>query len=196
MASLAISLSRSLRQLGRRTATNKLRSPRFVVGADIGRAQDYSAIALVEPTGQELQLRHLERLPLGLPYAEITARLDALVQTLPDPVDLVINATDIDRPVLDMLRAAGLDPVAVTIAGTRAISLNDDGWRVPQRSLVRALVTAFQDGRHRVAPRLPSASVLLHEVQALRRQISGRVQNGYTGTGEHTDLVVATALAC
>ena len=50
---------------------------------------------------------------------------------------------------------------------------------------------AFQDGRLRVAPRLPSAGVLLHEVRALRRQISGRVQNGYTGTGEHTDLVVA-----
>ena len=39
------------------------------VGADIGQAQDPSAIAVVQEVGQELHLRHLERVPLGTAYA-------------------------------------------------------------------------------------------------------------------------------
>ena len=123
-------------------------------------------------------------------------RIVALVRALPGEADLVIDATGVGRPVLDMLRAAGLEPVAVTITGGRSASFDGGTWRVPKRMLVGALATAFEAGRLKVARSLPSAGALLAELQAFRRQISRRGHDSYAGAGVHDDLVIATALAC
>ena len=154
------------------------------------------AIAELVDGGDLLHLRHLERLPLGLPYPEAVEQIGALVRALLGEADLVIDATGVGRPVLDMLRAAGLEPVAVTITGGRSASFDGGTWRVPKRMLVRALATAFEAGRLKVARSLPSAGALLAELQAFRRQISQRGHDSYAGAGEHDDLVIATALAC
>ena len=122
-------------------------------------------------------------------------RIVALVRALPGEADLVIDATGVGRPVLDMLRAAGLEPVAVTITGGRSASFDGGTWRVPKRMLVRALVTAFEAGRLKVARGLPSAGALLRELRAFRRRISEHGHDSYNRAGEHDDLVVATALA-
>ena len=40
---------------------------RYVVGADIGQAHDPTALAVGELQAPEIHLRHLARLPLGMP---------------------------------------------------------------------------------------------------------------------------------
>ena len=107
----------------------------------------------------------------------------------------MIDATGVGRPVLDMMRAAGLDPVAVSITGGRSASFDGDTWRVPKRMLVRALAAALEAGRLKVARDLPLAGALLAELRAFRRQISKRGHDSYAGAGAHDDLVIAAALA-
>ncbi len=96
---------------------------------------------------------------------------------------------------LDMLRAAGLGPVAVNITGGRSVSFNGDLWRVPKRILVRALVTAFVGGRLKVARGLCHAKVRTRGLQAFERQVNARGHDAYNGIGEHDDLVIAVVLA-
>ena len=133
----------------------------FIVGADIGQAQDPTALAVVETAsdGDVARIRHLERLPLGTPYPAVTRRIGQLTMALPD-ADLVVDATGVGRPVVDQLRAAGLDPIAVTITAGKAATFDCGMWRVPKRELVRALVVAFEGGRLKVAAGLRHAEAL------------------------------------
>ena len=97
--------------------------------------------------------------------------------------------------MLDVLRAAGLDPVAVSITGGRAVTFDGDIWRVPKRVLVRALVAALEGEQLKVARGLSHTEALTHELQAFERRINARGHDAYNGVGEHDDLVIAVALA-
>ncbi len=49
----------------------------FILGLDLGQAQDYTALGILERDGsskgdREYQLRHLDRFPLGTSYPAIT----------------------------------------------------------------------------------------------------------------------------
>ena len=169
--------------------------PLFVAGVDLGQAEDPTAEAVIELAASALHLRHLQRLPLGMPYPEVAAQIGATMKALPAAGELVVDATGVGRPVLDMLRAAGLDPVAVSITGGRAVTFDGDIWRVPKRILVRSLVTAFEGERLKVARGLRYAAALMGELQAFERRINVRGHDAYNGVGEHDDLVIATALA-
>ena len=168
---------------------------RYIAGADIGQAHDPTALAVGELVEGEFHLRHLERLPLGMPYPEVATRIGAMMQALPGPGTLVVDATGVGRPVLDMLRGAGLDPVAVSITGGRAITFSDGMWKVPKRSLIRPLVAAFESERLKVARGLRYAKALTRELQAFERRVNARGHDAYNGIGEYDDLVIATALA-
>ncbi len=53
-------------------------------------------------------------------YPRVVMHISGLVSKLPGAA-LVVDATGVGRPVVDQLRAAGLDPIAVTItAGQEA----------------------------------------------------------------------------
>ncbi len=71
----------------------------------------------------------------------------------------------------------------------------DGAWRVPKALLVHGLVTAFENGRLKVADGLPGAEVLVRELQAFKRKVTPHRRTTFEGAGEHDELVVATALA-
>jgi hypothetical protein len=50
------------------------------VGLDLGQSADFTALAVVEDTGDELHLRHLERYPLRTPYPEIADKVARLMR--------------------------------------------------------------------------------------------------------------------
>ena len=168
--------------------------PRLVVGADIGQVHDPTALAVIE-TADKIQVRHLERLPLGTPYPIVVNKIAALVGSLPG-ADLVVDATGVGRPVVDQLRAAGLDPIAVTITAGKEATFKDGFWRVPKLELVRALAAAFEDDRLKISSGLRYAVALVGELQAFQRQVTGAGRDAYGAKAKaHDDLVVAVALA-
>src|SRR5438874_2207334 len=115
----------------------------FYVGLDLGKRLDYSAVAVVERAewvvkefdylhwmdrGQlqrgKLVVRFLERIQLGTPYTEVVERVVKIIERLRDRHgkgayrQLVVDATGVGMPVVDMLRAAEPDceltPVLIT----------------------------------------------------------------------------------
>ena len=67
-------------------------------------------------------------------------------------------------------------------------------WRVPKVVLVRALVTALEDGRVKMPRSLPAVGVLLKELEAFKVGITPHAHASFGGAGEHDDLVLAAAL--
>ena len=170
--------------------------PDFVVGVDLGQAQDPTAAVVAELAERDLHVRHLERLPLRTPYPDVVKRIAALMKALPGPGTLVVDATGVGRPVIDLLRDAKLAPVAVTFTSGKAATFDDDAWHVPKRDLVRALLVAVEGGRFKVARLLPLAATLKRELRAFRRRITPRRNDTFNGAGVHDDLLIAAALVC
>ena len=87
----------------------------YIIGVDLGQCHDYTAIAVLERAelkGEwdavafawkkliELQLRHLERMPLGTPYPDIVGKVREIARhpDLRDRCHLVVDATGVGRP--------------------------------------------------------------------------------------------------
>lgn len=199
----------------------------FYVGLDLGQQNDYTAVAivervvsyqwdeggwtpnsgLVEPRRVDkpplYRVRHLERLRLRTPYPDVVERTNELIAVLAkrEPNSqrrLIVDHTGVGVAVVDMLRDAGLEPVAVTITGGNSVTHSSDVWRVPKRDLVSVLLVLLQAERLRVASRLKEAEILVKELLNFRVKISDSGHDSYEHWREsgHDDLVLATALGC
>jgi hypothetical protein len=186
----------------------------FTLGVDLGQSADPTALCLVErevewrvdmhrcdehrPGPPRYLVRHLERLPLGLSYvaqAEHVRRLMA-AEPLGGRVELVADKTGVGAPVVDLLREAGLRPIAVQItAGSDEAGRGDD-WRVSKLLLVSKLQALLHGGALKVARSLPLAAELAQELGHFRVSYHA---TGYMGfgarAGAHDDLVLGLALA-
>ncbi len=177
----------------------------YFVGLDLGQAQDYTAITVLEKPEKkgeqpEYHVRHLERLPLGTPYPSIVEYVAKLIQTpqLKGKTHLIVDATGIGAPVVDMFKNAGLSPIAITITGGGSVTGSDsEGYHVPKRDLVGILQVLFQSGRLKVAEALPMAKVLIEELLNFKVKIN--IQTAHDSyeawrEGTHDDLVLSVAL--
>jgi hypothetical protein len=198
----------------------------FFVGLDLGQAKDYTAISVIErlqparhpaPEGishgpqidpaekVRFECRHLERVPLGTLYPAIVDKMGTMMDApqIKGKSQLVVDATGVGRPVVDMLCAAGLDPVAVLITGGDAVSYDGIFTRVPKRELVSILQVMMQD---KITPDLtrlafgadiPYIETLTAEMMAFQAKINTHAHDSYGAwrEGAHDDLVLAVALA-
>jgi hypothetical protein len=179
----------------------------FFVGLDLGQAQDFTALAVLERPlveGSEessYALRHLVRWPLGTPYTTIVPAVARLVAAAPlCGSDLVADQTGVGRALVDMLRAALVSRVVpVTITGGHAVSMTPDGsFHVPKKELVTSLQVLLQGRRLQIARSLPQARTLTRELQNFQVRITAAANEtfGVWREGQHDDLVLAVALAC
>jgi hypothetical protein len=114
------------------------------------------------------------------------------------PSQLVVDATGVGAPVVDMFKRAKVRPIAVTITwGFEVTRVSGREFRVPKRDLVSTLRLLLDDGRLHIAESLPDSSVLVDELLNFRLKISRGGHDTYEPwrEGEHDDLVLATALA-
>jgi len=196
--------------------------PEYLIGVDLGQANDYTAIAVLErqadpatPRQDTYQVRHLDRLPLGTPYPEQVQTVGTIVQRIqetqteaarrtfyPDPPlkpRLIVDQTGVGRPVVDMLRHAKHQPLyAVTIHGGDTTTRDGYEIRVPKRELVSVLQVLLQTRRLTVASALTHAQTLTREMLAFKVTISAAGHDTYGNDwreNPHDDLVLAVALA-
>src|ERR1700734_707888 len=103
-----------------------LGSTPYFVGLDLGQRQDHSALAVVERDevvldemdfaryeqrrARRFRMRFLERLRLGTPYPDVVERVREVAQrrALAGRCTVVMDATGVGAPVLDLLRRANL----------------------------------------------------------------------------------------
>ena len=189
---------------------------KFYLGLDLGQRRDYSAIAVVEreeqvrPYGEAeyrgMQLVHMERLALGTTYAGVVERVRDIssVPELAPHCELIVDATGVGAPVVEMLRAAklgwGISAVTITGGGkeNRKEVWRGGDYNVPKADLVAAVQLALENNELRIARGLRDAAALVEELVNVRKsfQGSGHERVGADRSGEHDDLVIALALAC
>src|SRR5262245_4457864 len=98
----------------------------FVIGVDLGQQHDYTAVAILEsielvhndrdPVTYErrrehrTRLLHLHRVKLGTPYPDVVRAIKdiAASPTLAGRCTLVVDATGVGAPVVDLLKRANL----------------------------------------------------------------------------------------
>jgi hypothetical protein len=187
----------------------------YILGLDVGQAADFTALCVLErearPSGRRegkseeyddhYTVAHLERPPLRTAYPEVVRSVQKTLahpRLAGEPNELVVDATGVGRPVVDMLREAGLDPRPCTITGGAQTTVTDDGfWHVPKRVLVSSMSIALQTGRLHVVKSLPLADVLMREMLAFRVKVKSTQHESYEAwrEGDHDDLVLAVAMA-
>jgi len=176
----------------------------YIVGLDLGQAADYTAVAVVEHLPQAgppvYHVRHLDRVR-QVPYPVIVDRVAAILRApeLADYARLVVDATGVGAPIVDLFVRAGLAPVAIHIHGGDTVT-RDGGSRyhVPKRDLIMELRALFDTARLRIAAALPLASALAEELRTVRMRIDPRTgHDSYAAwrETEHDDLTLSVALA-
>lgn len=192
--------------------------PDFIVPIDIGQAADFTALGglrrvavpngktkeLYSNGGVELtreyddtfQLGYAHRFPLHTPYPEVVDGLVQVCGRIPGSYQVVADATGVGRPVVDMIRAAGLPVIGVIItAGAGAAHQDKETgyWKVPKRELVTRAQTYMQTGRLKISSKLKLADVIVKEMLAFKMKISttsGNVSFEAWREQAHDDLVL------
>lgn len=173
---------------------------KFYIGLDLGQASDYTALCILEiQPGRSYAVRRLERIR-GESYPNIVQKVDALMRSpaLKGNASLVVDQTGVGVPVVDLLRKAGLGPVAISIHGGDKASNEGDTWRVPKRDLVGVLQVLLQSGRLKVSSQLKLGPVLQAEMLNFKVKIDPvTAHDSYSAWREsdHDDLILSVALA-
>lgn len=180
----------------------------FIIGVDVGQANDYTAITILKPTTPDgadrptYDMVHLDRWKDD-PYPEQVRQMGALMERVKGEGEatLIVDATGVGKPILDELHEAKLRPVGVMITAGDRETREKGTYRVPKRTLVGHLQVALQSGRLRIPKHHRLARTLLEEFQGFRVKItaSGHARFGNDVSdwreADHDDLVLATALS-
>ena len=189
----------------------------YFVGLDLGMRHDHTALNVVERSetlgerdrvtyeyGKEvaLRLRHVERIPLATEYVQVVRRVAEVMRRLgaEGPAHLIVDATGVGTPVVELLRRAGMGcrlwPVSIT--GGPAEGYGDGYYRVPKRDLVVGLQVMFEQGAIQIADGLSERAALVKEMTDMQVKVTskGREQYEAGSSGQHDDIVSALSLAC
>ncbi len=179
---------------------------RFIAGLDLGQAQDYTALSIIqvidsEEEAKKHQLRYLERFPLGTHYTTISDKVAELMlnKLKVKDCELVVDATGVGKPVIEMLKGNGLKPISITITGGHEVNGGKyEGFNVPKRDLVSTLQILFQCQRLKIAQGLSHSNILVEELLNFKAKITAKGNDTYEAwrEGLHDDLVLSVALAC
>ena len=191
----------------------------FFLGVDLGQRHDPTALAAVERVIQRgpdrdpatfehiaqvcYRVRGLRRLKLGTPYPDIVGEVVSMARLVAaqGPTTLVVDATGVGAPVVDLLRDA-LDPeiplIPVIFTSGDNARFDNGSYRVPKKDLVHGLIVLFEAGRLRLLDDHPEARALIGELANMRVKISGESHASYEAwrQNQHDDMVFALALAC
>lgn len=196
-----------------------MRQRDLYMGVDLGQSHDYTAITVVErihrrrdgETRVIYRLGHLDRLQLGTSYPEQVETIKQLRERLlgnsvhiggeatrEASVEIIVDATGVGRPVVDMLQKEGLKVRPVVITGGDKETHTDGFYRVPKRNLVSVGQVLLQTGRLVIQRTLPLAGLLTKEMFAFKVQVSRAGHDSYGNDwreNDHDDLVLAALLA-
>lgn len=192
---------------------------RFIVGLDLGKSVDSTAIAVLhhsvtplekytnflkrgiskQHTLEAFHVVHLERLALGMPYPQQIHQVKQILARPPltDRTPLVMDDTGVGRPIGDQFVESGLRPKRVTItSGLEVTQHNGDTWHVPKSVLISTMESRIHTGELKVAKALLEAGPMKEELLDFERHVSdgGRTTWG-ARVGKHDDIVLAVSLA-
>jgi hypothetical protein len=193
----------------------------YYIGVDVGQANDPSAIAVLEeytrprkkiavpgtlqyelePLIEENVYRavHMERIPLGAPYAATVERVKLIVDHVKVAWNnvLLVDMTGIGRAVIEMMRDISLAPIGIQITAGRQVAQNEGGYNVPKLELVTTLQVLYQTYRIELPSSHPETKIIEDQLQNFTYSVNagGHMSFGAEKDEVHDDLVIAMSLA-
>lgn len=173
----------------------------YVIGLDLGQAQDYTALILLERAGTQRHVSHIQRWQRGTLYPHIVKDVLDFLTVGPLPGSpLVVDRTGVGRGVFDMFRLAYWHTVGISITNGEHVNPDPDTpncFRVPKRDLVGVVQAGLQTATLKFAPALPETKTLQDELKNFKVKITAAANDTYGAwrEGQHDDLVLALAVA-
>lgn len=189
----------------------------WIVGLDVGQSIDPSAICalnykvipgdyvrddknrvLRQSKTERFLVRHLERLPLGMPYPQQIEHVANLLGREPlVGATFALDFTGCGRPVADQFERAGLRPQKVLITSGNEATLHDGNTHhVPKGFLVSGLEARMHSGELKIAADLMESTALKEELRDFGRKVSESGRVTYNArSGAHDDLILAICIA-
>ena len=154
-----------------------------------------------DETDWPLNIVHLERWLRGTPYPTVVADVTRLYTALnmggAVPTHLIVDATGVGAPVMDLLHREGLPALACTITGGK-----DVNWTgkfeatVPKRDLVMSAVVLLETDRLRWPNRGENVQILERELRDFQMKYSKTGHEMFEAERqEHDDLVLSLSMA-
>ncbi|EAQ34554.1 hypothetical protein NB311A_06036 [Nitrobacter sp. Nb-311A] len=186
---------------------------KWALAADLGQSNDPTAICVMQhrvierghwregltKVSEHFDVRHLQRLPLGLSYVDQVAEVRRLLARPPlkDGCKFTIDSTGVGRAVGDLFNDAGMNPTQVTItAGNEQTRVDHYRWHVPKSILISTLDARLHLGELRFAAALSEAGAMAEELKDFRRKVTAAGRSTWEArVGSHDDLVLSCALA-
>jgi hypothetical protein len=194
---------------------------RFIVGWDVGKISDPSAVVIVEhkvvgtstwhiterigkpslkrqQAADEFKVRDIRRMALGTPYPQ---QIQSIVTLMSQPelngAELVVDAGGVGTAEIDSAEQAGLQITRLTITGGRESRCDFRGnWHVAKMALVLNLDAHMQNGGFKVAADLGLAGALFDELKEFRRHYGASGIMGFEAPpGKHDDVLMACCIA-
>jgi hypothetical protein len=188
------------------------------VGLDLGQAQDFSALVVVEyeDTADEpvYQVGHIHRWALGTPYTQVVRDVEALLLRSPlcwrvplvakpegwrQPA-LVVDKTGVGNAVLELFDRetlkADLHPALIT-SGHSSRRDESGTWHVAKVQLVSVLQAMLQSGRLKIDANLELAGTLAEELKRFKVKVTAAGHETFEAWRErdHDDIVLSLGLA-
>lgn len=197
----------------------------FVVGIDLGQAHDPTAIAVIEHVrvrvhqayrqkadAQQLtawrqamraypaqyNVRHLERLPLGMHYpAQVACIADMMRRAPLKDARVFYDYTGVGRAVGDLLHQAQIRRLhRVHLTGGQDSKNAGDRHAVSKTDLVSRMQAALHTGELAIEESLPDAGTLARELADYKLNFTAAGNAQFNArSGAHDDLLIATGLA-
>jgi hypothetical protein len=197
---------------------------RFIVSVDFGRDRDPTAIAVSEVIERQaaeykimrkgiieqrsdmiaksLMVSHLEQVELKTSYVEVINRLNELLShpRLVKRCGLVVDATGMGAPLVDMLKAHGLAPIGVTLTAGENENQSPMGYRVPKLVVVDSIQALLHTQRLAISDAISKEmrDKLMEQMREFVMKNSASGHQGFEARLEriHDDLVIALGLGC
>jgi hypothetical protein len=194
---------------------------RWVVGIDLGKSADSTALAIVHhtitpleswtpnPTAkhwkqdrvQRFDLLHLQRLPLGMNYVAQVAAIREILEREPlasCKPDSVWDQTGVGAAVVDIARDAGIPRMhrVVITSGLECTYEGGNTYHIGKAPLIARLEAAMHTQELHVAAALKESDTLRDELRDFERRTTEAGRTTWAARGSaHDDTVLALACA-
>lgn len=189
----------------------------WVVGVDLGKSIDSTAIAIIHHTVkglgsgtpnhvtktwrqesiQRFDLVHLQRLPLGMNYVAQARAIGEIMQREPlksAGAKLVVDQSGVGVGVVDLMETNGLRPIRLQITAGAEETQEGRIHRVAKTILISRLEAAMHAKELHVAAALTEAEALRDELKDFQRHVTASGANTWSArAGKHDDIVLAVS---
>lgn len=177
----------------------------YILGLDLGQQHDYSILSILEIFVSEALevtyvLRYLKEYRLRTDYVSVVADVTSIVESerLHGKNVLVVDCSGVGRPVMDLFRSGGVNPIGLTItSGSSSRWIDSVNVNVSKREIVSCIQIVCQNKRFKIPSDLQLIDKVKKEFLGFKARISKAGASTFeaAGSGMHDDIVMSLGIA-